>query len=320
MKRKVNRVGIRTLTISLPSKWAKENNIKQGDELEITEGEDTLIINTKSQLALKRITIDTEGLSSAILLRKIYVAYMLGYEEIEVLIDDTEMEHTSSKYPSPLQNFPKKITAHEVISSINQTGIEIVEQNKNRYLLSILVSSNEEEFEKTLKRLFVLTKVYGDEILQFMQNGFKDSLNSLYSQEITINKFYRLCVRIINSSTFGIKKTCLYHIVCCIEEIGDTLWNTVRISRPKKIKKEELLRFKEFNEILTMLHVEFFKDTEDKLPLFYHSVKKLKKGILESAGEISFLDSQILNLCEILNQILQCKFQLIMIKNNNNVH
>ena len=33
MKRKVNRVGQNTLTVSLPSKWARKYNIKAGDEI-----------------------------------------------------------------------------------------------------------------------------------------------------------------------------------------------------------------------------------------------------------------------------------------------
>ncbi|MCK5630481.1 MAG: AbrB/MazE/SpoVT family DNA-binding domain-containing protein, partial [Nanoarchaeota archaeon] len=35
MKRKVNKVGQNTLTVSLPSKWVKKLNIKPGDELEL---------------------------------------------------------------------------------------------------------------------------------------------------------------------------------------------------------------------------------------------------------------------------------------------
>ena len=37
MKRKVNRVGANTLTVSLPSKWAMKYGIKAGDEIEGNE-------------------------------------------------------------------------------------------------------------------------------------------------------------------------------------------------------------------------------------------------------------------------------------------
>ena len=35
MKRKVNLVGQNTLTVSLPTKWARDNGIKKGDEINI---------------------------------------------------------------------------------------------------------------------------------------------------------------------------------------------------------------------------------------------------------------------------------------------
>ena len=45
MKRKVNRVGQNTLTVSLPSKWVKENDVKQGDELEIIEEHNKILLS-----------------------------------------------------------------------------------------------------------------------------------------------------------------------------------------------------------------------------------------------------------------------------------
>ena len=46
MKRKVNKVGPTTLSITLPSKWVKENNIKKGDELELDLKNNNISITT----------------------------------------------------------------------------------------------------------------------------------------------------------------------------------------------------------------------------------------------------------------------------------
>ena len=37
MKRKINRVGPNTLTVSLPSKWAKRYGLRKGDEINLEE-------------------------------------------------------------------------------------------------------------------------------------------------------------------------------------------------------------------------------------------------------------------------------------------
>ena len=49
MKRKINLVGQNTLTVSLPTKWAKRYNLKKGDEVEVSEEEKNI------QLIQKRI-------------------------------------------------------------------------------------------------------------------------------------------------------------------------------------------------------------------------------------------------------------------------
>ncbi|MDP7323990.1 MAG: AbrB/MazE/SpoVT family DNA-binding domain-containing protein [Candidatus Woesearchaeota archaeon] len=61
MKRKVNLVGINTLTVSLPSKWVKEHNIRKGDELEMRSENDSLIIGgsykTQKKKRLRSISL-----------------------------------------------------------------------------------------------------------------------------------------------------------------------------------------------------------------------------------------------------------------------
>ena len=61
MKRKVNRVGQNTLTISLPAKWAKNNNIKPGDELEIFEEPKLLMIHRKkARRKIKKVVLNLD--------------------------------------------------------------------------------------------------------------------------------------------------------------------------------------------------------------------------------------------------------------------
>jgi len=45
MKRKVTLHGPATLSVSLPLKWARMFNVKKGDELEVVEQKDSLLIS-----------------------------------------------------------------------------------------------------------------------------------------------------------------------------------------------------------------------------------------------------------------------------------
>ena len=45
MKRKVNLVGSSTLTVSLPTAWAKERGIKKGDELNVSWDDQAVVFS-----------------------------------------------------------------------------------------------------------------------------------------------------------------------------------------------------------------------------------------------------------------------------------
>ena len=56
MKRKVVKQGAATLTISLPSKWTKKFELKNGDEINLNEKGDALIVTNSKARALKEPT------------------------------------------------------------------------------------------------------------------------------------------------------------------------------------------------------------------------------------------------------------------------
>ena len=45
MKRKIIKQGHNTLTVTLPSDWVKKLNLKSGDEIDVLENENSLILN-----------------------------------------------------------------------------------------------------------------------------------------------------------------------------------------------------------------------------------------------------------------------------------
>ena len=82
MKRKIIKQGISTLTISLPSKWVKQFNLEGGDEVEVIESDQNLIISTSQRIKAKSITLDITGLPDKIVWRYFTALYMSGYDEI----------------------------------------------------------------------------------------------------------------------------------------------------------------------------------------------------------------------------------------------
>src|SRR3989338_3672266 len=97
MKRKINRVGHNTLTISLPSKWAKKYNLQPRDELEVIEEKNRLLISSESQPKkdLGRISFKIGKENYEWSIRKIlFSTYESGFDEVEIYTE----EHKSIPY------------------------------------------------------------------------------------------------------------------------------------------------------------------------------------------------------------------------------
>src|SRR3989344_3053601 len=83
MKRKVSQIGPSTLMVSLPSKWVKKFNVKKGNEIDLEEDSNRLIISTGTASNQKRIELDIGKFPS---LTRMYImeAYRSGFDEVSI--------------------------------------------------------------------------------------------------------------------------------------------------------------------------------------------------------------------------------------------
>ena len=83
MKRKVNLVGSSTLTVSLPSKWIKDNKITKGDELDVymDKGEICFSRGEKKE-EKKEITVDITNYYYPTIGRHFFMLYKANYNHI----------------------------------------------------------------------------------------------------------------------------------------------------------------------------------------------------------------------------------------------
>ena len=73
MKRKIIRQGHNTLTITLPTDWAKKLNLNAGDEVDLIEDNSSLVINGKQHNGFKTTTIDITQTGTSIFSTKITI-------------------------------------------------------------------------------------------------------------------------------------------------------------------------------------------------------------------------------------------------------
>lgn len=280
MKRKVNLVGQNTLTVSLPSKWTKEYNVKKGDELEVEEDGNKIFIGIEKPQEPGSIEVDITGADRDFLLFLIRSLYIKGYNEIKLIFNNPLIDH---------HRIGKKVTViSEVHIEMNRlTGIEVIQEHGNFCILKVLSESSVKDFDTILRRLFLLVRDASDDLINGAVKGDRYLVETLEEKHDTITKFMASGLRLLNK--FGHpnhKNTVLYWLVIeCLDNINDILKETARdvLKLNIKISKncENILR--RINLALVDYYNFFYK-------FDYKLVEKIsaeRYGILEDIRKLS---------------------------------
>jgi len=138
MKRKINRVGQNTLTVSLPADWVKRNNIKQGDEIEATEKGKNIIFGYEIKPENKKITIELKSSHQIYISSILRNLYIHGFDKITINYNSANDYLTISKC---IRDF---------------TGFEITRESKEGCVIESISEIKYEQFKMFYNKMFQL--------------------------------------------------------------------------------------------------------------------------------------------------------------------
>ncbi len=253
MKRKVNKVGKNTLTVSLPSKWANKYNVEKGHEIDVIEEGTTLHLCLEDfELNKGSIVIDIPT-EKHYMRRLMNAPYIKGFDEIRMNFNDR-------KIFDRIQRDAKILL-----------GFEIMEHDDNHCILRNVSKGLESQFETMLNRLFHIVMSFNKEILiRLKDNDFKD-LKSLDEYERTANRINLFCKRMVNKNLVSnktINNTAIYTVQTSIERVADELKGILDFlikSNNKKIKMSKNTK-------------ELFNLVQESLSVSYDKFKSFLKG------------------------------------------
>lgn len=183
MKRKIVQHGTNTLTISLPSRWAKENNLKKGDELELSENDDGLMISGKGKAEKQEISIDVTKLATTSLLTYTLLdLFMKGYKKIRIKY---EPKIKASDTLQRKQLFDTIV----VIKSLSKylIGSEITEDKPGMCVLEEITFPDPSTFNNAFRRGFLLLL----ENAEYIEKTKPKEIAKLYEfEQIYLVRFY----------------------------------------------------------------------------------------------------------------------------------
>jgi phosphate uptake regulator len=267
MKRKVNRVGVNTLTVSLPSDWCKRYGIKKGDELDFLMKEKTIMISPETQKAVGEIRLKIDN-PQVFLKRIIHTPYILGYDTIIVEYKD-------------------RTVANLVRESLKYLmGFELVEETDDYCTIKNVAKGIEEEFETIFDaQLKILMQIYL-ELEEALKEKNMSKIKHIRDRDDQFSRFYVFSKRMLNKIGYkdDIKSKAIYAFCTLLEMASDALRNIGEylLKKPQCINKAIVDVFVKSKEHMVLFMSIFRK--YDSYKLF--ELKKIRNEIFDKIDSL----------------------------------
>lgn len=281
MKRRIIKQGISTLTISLPSKWAKQFNLEGGDEVDVIESDQNLIISTSQRIKSKSITLDITGFPDKIVWRYFTALYMSGYDEILIRFSE-----------------PKQFNLMQEIVD-DHIGFAIVEQSSKSCVAKEVAQPQPDDFDKLLRRLFHMVTTATNDLLNAVLKNDYEAMMIVHESDYNINKISGYCIRILNK--FGHPTTQntmnLEDIARNLERFGDSYKHIAKAIAIKKAKisKTTINLLKEVNNLVQSFLNLYFNFSKEQLIKSYEKKVQINRLIGEQYNIQKGTDAIILS-------------------------
>ncbi len=251
MRRKVSLIGPATLSVSLPSKWAKANNVKKGDEVEVTEEGNRLEISSKCGVTLSSVDLKIKKTNYSHLKSIIANAYKKGYDQIVVEYDDESI----------LKDLQKAVDS--------LLGIEIVSRSQKRCEIRNIARELETEFSAILKNSFINLLELSNDVLESVKTNNFDKLEEIEYKKDTITKYTDFCKRVLNKHRKSHAEMIFeYLIVWNLEKIANEYKYIYKYGRTyslKDVSQDLISFFIESNRLLLLYYQAFYEKNDKKI-------------------------------------------------------
>jgi phosphate uptake regulator len=182
-RRRVQKVGYNSLSISIPKQYAKEMNLKQGDSILFREDSDgtlRLIPATKAREAARAVVRAEQAGSAEMLARLVVGAYALGYDTIEV----------ASKAPLDQATI---VRVRETVKRLR--GMEVVEADSRRVVAQSFLDPTKFPVDALIRRLQILVSGSLERVTESLDLSQTANLGEVSQVQAEIDELYWLILR-----------------------------------------------------------------------------------------------------------------------------
>jgi phosphate uptake regulator len=189
--RRLQKVGYSTLSVSLPSKWVKQMNLKRGDTVFIAPEKDGSLKVSPSNLPRRKegfeeYTCNSDLCDDPKMLERVIVgSYILGRDLFSVI----SSERVRSEHIEEIRGIMSKLI-----------GLGIVEETSDRITLQCSVDPRRFHLDMLLRRLSIISSTIVKEAVQALVDSDASLARSAIKREDEADMMYLLAMRLLISA------------------------------------------------------------------------------------------------------------------------
>jgi len=248
MRRRIIKQGNNSFTSTVPIKWIKENNLEAGDEIEVFEEDNKLIISPPLKLRKHEtpIDIDVRNYNKRSIIISLHQAYRKGFDKIKITYSSVQQS-----------NLIKNIVKNTLL------GFEVVEEIENQYVIQNIAEPSSDKFDVILRKMMLIIKEESQKIISDIKSNTFDLGKSKEVKEIydNFNNYARRII--IKNKEMGTKNSyLLFYFVSQMSLLQHTYYYLYKVyckKHPKKIEKYFISLLQNINDSYILLYDSFYK-------------------------------------------------------------
>jgi phosphate uptake regulator len=257
MQRKLIKQGGGGYTIYLPKKWVDSKGFKEGDEVDVSEVDTSLVIGSAIK-EKKEISVKINEHNKNDIKNILTHLYRKGF--VKIIFEGIDVE---------LAKEIKEVTRDLLL------GFEITEKTAKSCTVENISEPTEEKFEIMLKKIFFINSETIGVILSDFEKGNFESSSEIDEMKKLQDKLILFCRRLVIRDKYDKNQVLSWELLTFLMHIFHALYYFYDYSRKNKIKKDvNLIRLlKSLQEYFEFYNKAFYQDDIKSI----HKINTLKE-------------------------------------------
>jgi len=181
MKRKIVKLGPSTLVVALPKHWTAKFDLNKGDEINLDEIDNKVVISQSGIERKKETEIDLKKQTETGIRTLITNAYRAGYNLVKVKFEN---EKQLRVIRNTLKNY--------------LLGYDIIKKQKNFIVIENITEPAQQQFDVLIRKVFFSIKELTKLTKERLQN--KKNIDDYRELTLTVHKYDSFCRRVLSKN------------------------------------------------------------------------------------------------------------------------